>query len=113
MIRELSAVRILNANSTARVVKANPGEIWGLNILNLHSAAIFVKFYDIAAASVNPASSVPVQTFMIPANGAIFIEPDQGFLRGNTALSIRAVTESGDTGTTAPATLPIIELKVL
>ena len=112
-IQKLTAVRILNANSTARVVKATPGEVWGISIQNLHSAAIYVKFYNIAAASVNPVSSVPIFTLQIAANGSAFIMPGMGIFRGSTALSVRAVTDAGDTGTTAPGTLPIIELKIL
>lgn len=105
-----SQFRSLTVDSTAQAVKASAGNLYGWNIINLHSATIFVKIYNIAAASVNPASSVPVRTLMISANGSIFQEPVCIVNANSTAISVRVVTDSSDTGTTAPSTLPIIEL---
>lgn len=106
-------VRILTANSTAVAIKASAGDLWSWNINNLHSATIFVKIYNIAAGSVNPASDVPIKTLMVAANGAVYQEPNCVQTSGSTALSVRVVTDSGDTGTTAPATLPILEFEII
>lgn len=100
-------------NSTAVAVKASAGELWGFNIINLDTVDIFVKLYNIAAASVNPASSVPVLTLQVPTLGSIFCEPRCVVHDFSTAIAVRAVTGSGDTNTTAPGTLPIIELKYI
>lgn len=102
--------RSLTVNSTAVAVKGSAGNIYGWNIINLHSATIYIKLYNIAAASVNPASDVPTRTLMVPANGSIVEKSNSSWGYYSTAISVRAVTDSGDTGTTAPATLPIIEL---
>lgn len=107
----LSSFRSLTVNSTAQAVKASAGSLWGFNIINLHTEDIFVKFYNVAAGSVNPASDVPVMTLIVPANGAVFQEPACRLHAFATAIAVRAVTGSGDTNTTAPGTLPIIEIK--
>lgn len=109
----LSRFRSLTVNSTAQAIKASAGNLYGFNIINLHTSTIYVKIYNVAAGSVNPASDVPIKTLMVPANGAIYQEPNCIQTSASTALSVRAVTDSGDTGTTAPGTLPIIELEYL
>lgn len=102
---------VSSVNSTAVAVKASAGNLWGFNIINLHTVDIFVKFYNVAAASVNPASDVPVLTLQVPASGAVFQQPDCRLHAFSTAIAVRAVTGSGDTNTTAPGTVPIVELK--
>lgn len=109
----ISRFRNLAANSTAVAVKASAGELWGYNIINLQGSDIYIKIYNIAAASVNPASDVPVMTLLLPASGTIFQEPAYRLDSFSTAISIRAVTGSGDTSTATPTTSPIIELKYL
>jgi hypothetical protein len=48
---------------------------------------------------------------MVPANSSVY-QPNICNQRVcNTAISVRAVTEVGDTGTTAPGTLPVIEIE--
>ena len=106
-------VRSLTTNSTATVLKATPGNLYGWNIVSNNAAIIYVKIYNKAAASVNPASDVPIKTLMVPANGSVYQEPNCIQCSADTALSFRAVTDFGDTGTTAPATLPIIEFEIV
>lgn len=106
-------VRSLTTNSTATVLKATAGNVYGWNIVSNNSLTIYVKIYNIAAATVNPASDVPIKTLMVPANGSVYQEPNCIQMSGSTALSFRAVTDFGDTGTTAPATLPIIEFEIV
>lgn len=105
--------RNLAANSTAVAIKASAGDLYGFNIINLATTDIYVKFYNIAAGSVNPASSVPIKTLLIPIGGAVFVEPHGILDSFSTAISVRAVTGAGDTNTTAPSTSPIIELKYI
>lgn len=107
----LSSFRSLTVNSTAQAIKGSAGELWGFNIINLDTVDIFAKIYNVAAASVNPASDVPILTLFVPANGVIYQEPSTRLHVHSTAISVRAVTGSGDTNTTAPSTLPIIEIK--
>ena len=105
-----SQFRSLTVNSTAQAVKGSAGKLYGWNIINLSATAIYVKIYNIAAASVNPASSVPVRTLMVSANGCVTEFSDSPWNVNSTAISVRAVTGSTDTDTTDPASLPIIEL---
>lgn len=105
--------RSLTVNSTAQAVSAKPANLVGVSVINLHSAAIYVKFYNIAAASVDPASSTPVFTLMVPATSQVILRGADLPWSHATAISVRAVTNSGDTGTTAPGTLPILELETI
>lgn len=107
----LSNFRSLTLDSTAQAIKASAGELWGFNIINLNAADIYVKFYNVAAASVNPASDVPIKTLLVPQLSTVFQDTKSRLDVFSTAISIRAVTGSGDTNTTAPSTLPIIEIK--
>jgi hypothetical protein len=100
-----------SVNSTAVEVKASAGQLWGFNIINLDTVDIFVKFYNVAAGSVNPASDVPALVYQVPASGSIFQEPSCRIHAFATAIAVRAVTGSGDTNTTAPGSLPIVQLK--
>ena len=108
-----SSFRNLATSSTAVAVKASGGNLYGFNIINLHTSDIFVKFYNVVAASVDPATSVPVLTLLVPASGAVFQEPGSILCTFSTAIAVRVVTGSGDTNTTVAATLPIIELKYI
>lgn len=105
-----SQFRSLTVNSTAQAVKGSAGNLYGWDIINLHSVPIYVKIYNIAAASVNPASDVPVRTIMVPSSGSVVFLSNTPINYNSTAISVRAVTDTGDTGTTNPTTLPIIEL---
>lgn len=100
--------RSLLVNSTA--VKVNGGETFvrRINIVNLLNAIIYVKFYD-KASTVLPASDVPVLTIQVPASGT-FTQSAPEIVSSVNNMYVRAVTDSGDTGTTAPGTLPIIEI---
>lgn len=95
-------------------VKTSSGKLWGFNIINRHTADIYVKFYDKASNAINAASDVPLLTLMVPSSGSIFQEPNYprfAICEFNTAISVRAVTGVADTDTTAPGTLPIVELQ--
>jgi hypothetical protein len=98
--------------NTAVAVKASAGKIYGFNIINPHSSSIYVKFYDIAAGSVNPASDKPTYTIMVSASGEDILRGLDVPFNFETAISMRAVTGVADTDTTAPASLPIIELDI-
>lgn len=106
---QCTTIRILTASSTAVAVKAAAGNMYGFRFVNRHYADIFIKIYNKAAAGVNPASDTPIFTLPVPAGGAIW---DRWSIPEtfSTAISVRAVTENTDTGTTAPVTLPIIEI---
>lgn len=98
-------------NSTAQDVLQAPGHVYGWNIVNPNVGTIYLKFYDKLAASVNPAVDVPVKILQARANDFNFIEPYTVQESFNTAISVRCVTGFAPTDTTAPATLPNIQIK--
>lgn len=111
LLPTLSNFRSLTTNSTAQSIKASAGELWGFNIINLDVVDIYVKFYNIASGSVNPASDVPIFTLFIPAAGVVYQEPATRLYVHSTAISVRTVTGPLDTNTAVATTAPIIELK--
>lgn len=101
----------LTLNSTAQDVLTSAGHVYGWNIINPNAGIIYVKFYDKLAASVVPASDVPVKVIQVRANDAAFLEPYTVQESFNTAISVRCVTGFAPTDTTAPATLPNVQIK--
>ena len=106
----LTHFRSLTVSSTAEAVKASAGNLYKWRILNLTAGTIYVKIYNIAAASVNPAVDVPIITLPLGGTSSV-VESMVNPSRFGTAISIRCVTGVGDTNTTSPATSPIIELE--
>lgn len=98
-------------NTTAQDVLTAPGHVYGWNIVNPNAGIIYVKFYDKPAASVNPASDIPVKVLQVRSNDVNFLEPYTVNESFGTAISIRCVTGFAPTDTTNPATLPYIQIK--
>lgn len=95
--------------STGTNVTNRPAELYAINIVNLHNAAIFVKFYNL----VNPSfQNTPSLTLQIGANSTLNILEGRESLKSfPLGLSLRVVTGGTDNNNTAAATLPVIELK--
>lgn len=109
-----SVARFPTANlltNTAAAVKATAGKVFGIRVLNSNATKAFVKFFNTAAASVTPGTTVPVMVLEVPANdgtndGQLIITPDRSneLQAFDTAISCLATIVLGDTGTqTAPA----------
>lgn len=96
-------------NGTAANVKSAPGRIMGWYISNANAAAVFVKFYNKAAATVG--TDTPYLTVRIPASSATNVNWGYGPGAGipfDTALSIGATTGVADANTTAPTANDIV-----
>ena len=98
-------------NGTAANVKTTPGRLLGWYISNANAAAVFVKFYNKAAATVG--TDTPYLTVRIPAASATNINFGGGSSYANSgipfdALSIGAVTGVADANTTAPTANDIV-----
>jgi hypothetical protein len=90
------------ATTNATLLKAGPASVGAVNIANVAAAARFVKLYDKATAP-NPATDVPVRTFMVPA-GANFSPYIGGAgLKLAKGLGFAIVTGIADNNVTAPA----------
>lgn len=111
LVSSLSDKRITNLSNAAQGVKAAPGNILGWNIINPNASAVYVKFYDKAFTSVNPASDIPTLTLMVPSNGSVYQEANCVQQQHAAAISVRATTLLIDTDITAPATNLTINVK--
>lgn len=108
---EVSTFVSLAANSTAAAIKATPGTVLGWSIFNSSAGVRYVKLYDVAAASVNPATpTIPKIRIGIPAGASVHVTLPNG-IAFTTAISVRAVTGVADNDTTA-ATLNDVVLNV-
>lgn len=107
----LTSFRSLSVGATAVEVSASPRKVHRLNLINRHSATVYVKLYDKAAASVDAASDVPAHVFVLAASpGTQVLLTPESLFPFSTAVSVRCVTGAADNDTTAPATLPMIEV---
>jgi hypothetical protein len=94
-----TAYRNLAPSSTGAIVVARAADIFTVVLSNTDTAAIFVKFYDKATAATS--SDTPV--FTIPVNTLTSIALDLSEpWRFSTGISVRAVKEQADAGTTGP-----------
>lgn len=88
--------------STAQVVKASAGQLFGYYIYNPNSSAQFVHFYNTAAASVTVGTTNPLFTLTIPATSAANLMGDIGITFSNAGWSWAATATAGGNG--APST---------
>jgi len=56
-------------DETAVVVKADAGMLLGFYVINLHTAPVYLKFYNVAQGSVTVGSTAIEQRFCIPSQG--------------------------------------------
>lgn len=95
-------VRITNLTNTAQAVKASAGNLYGWNIINPNATAVYVKFYNIAAASVTVGTSAVALTLMIPAQGSVYLEPSCIQQYFSTAISVACTLNLADNDNTDP-----------
>lgn len=99
-------------NTPSVNIKPTGADVSALNIINLHSAAIFVKFYNAPTGSFQ---DTPLKTFQVAANSSLTLSivgpfQSQCLFSSSSGLCVRATTDGADSGNTAPATLPIVEV---
>lgn len=96
--------------NTAIAIKSSAGSLMGWNFINANTVAVYVKFYEVAAASVAIGTTPVKLTLAIPAgsatNPAIFlVSPDLvPFEVFASAMSFACVTGLADNSITAPTT---------
>lgn len=97
------------------VVADKPAKLMAWNINNLHSAAIFVKFYNSSTTGgAVVGTTTPFYTLQIAANGSLntrMLNSPVDPVWFSAGIAIGVVTGGADNNTTAAATLPIIELE--
>jgi hypothetical protein len=97
-----SSVRFTDLDETpAQAIKATGGNLHGWNVINPNTYAVYLKFYNTAAASVTVGTTAIVKTVFIPPEGfyaEFYPEPMQTF---STAMSCACTKLLVDSDTTA------------
>jgi hypothetical protein len=102
---------VLNATSsdgataltaTAQVIKASAGQVFGWFIYNPNTSAVFVQFYNTAAASVTVGTTNPLFMITIPPLAAANVLGESGIAFSNAGFSCAATSTAGGAG--APTT---------
>lgn len=88
--------------STAQVIKATAGQLFGYYIYNPNATAQFVQFYNTAAASVTVGTTNPLFMLTIPPTSAANLMGETGITFSNAGWSWAATTTAGGNG--APST---------
>lgn len=88
--------------STAQVIKASAGQVYGYYIYNPNATAQFVHFYNTAAGSVTVGTTNPLFSLTIPATSAANLMGANGVTFTNAGFSIAATATAGGNG--APST---------
>lgn len=88
--------------STAQVLKASTGNVYGYYVYNPNSIAQFVHFYNVAAASVTVGTTAPLMSLTIPPTSAANLMGSMGINFSNAGFSIAATATAGGSG--APST---------
>lgn len=106
----MARFRSITATNTGTTVSATPAEITEVNVQNLHSAVIYVKFYNIGVPSFQ---DTPIWTLAVAATAQLNLKAQgTNVLKSfGTALGIRIVTGGTDSNNTAAAALPVVELE--
>lgn len=97
--------------NTSTNIKTTGADMLNVNIVNRHSAAIFVKFYDSPLATFQ---DTPFRTYQVAANSSLTIAGSERVFpvfSTSNGTCVRVVTGNTDSDNTAAATLPIIELQ--
>jgi hypothetical protein len=87
--------------NSAQAIKAAAGQLYGFDIYNPNVTAVYVMFYNVAAASVTVGTTGALKVICIPAGSAITKNMTHG-IAFDTAMSIACATTGG--GNTAPTT---------
>lgn len=88
--------------STAQVIKASAGQVYGWYVYNPNATAQFVQLYNTAAASVTVGTTNPLFMLTIPATSAANVEFTNGITFSNAGFSCAATSTAGGSG--APST---------
>ena len=83
-------LRKTDLTKIAHAVKASPGRVLGWNIINPNATAVYVKFFNKAAAGVVLGTDVPSYTLMIPASSPVYIPATAIQYEFSVAISVLA-----------------------
>lgn len=93
--------KLLDIDETEDEIKATAGKVGGWAITNLHSATVYVKFFNATAANVTVGSTAPTITIAIPAATGIVMPLGGPGIAFGTAICIAATLDEADADATA------------
>lgn len=96
-------------NGTLDVVKASAGQLYGWDITNTSTAAVFVKFYDATSGTLG--TGTPVLTIGIPGNSSDDTLSSKSFAYGitfATGICVGAGTGVADADNTDPGANAVV-----
>lgn len=104
----MTAFRSITTTNTGSTVKTTGADVYYVNVINKHNAAIFVRFYNTDVATFQ---DTPVFSIQVPASvGQLTSLAGKPLFGTSQGLSVRVVTDAADGGNTAAATLPVLEI---
>jgi len=86
-----------DGDNTAQVIKAATGSLYSIEVSNSNSADAWIQFFNVAAGSVTVGTTVPDQSYFVPANGAmdkVFSTP----IAFDTAITYACTTSATGNG---------------
>lgn len=93
--------KLLDIDETEDEIKATAGKVGGWVLTNLHTATVFVKFYNATAANVTVGSTAPTVTVAVPASTGIVMPLGGPGIAFGTAICVAATLDEADADATA------------
>lgn len=100
----LSRFKTLDLDETEEDVKTSAGTVYGFYVYNAASTVRYLKWYNLAAASVTVGTTVPVETMPVPPASGIMMSPASLGIEYTVAICVAATTGLADADTGAPGT---------
>lgn len=102
----LSIFRSIDIDESEEEIKSTTGQLFSISAFNTTDAPIYLKFYNLTAASTTVGTSTPALTFVVPGNansdGSGFVWNNDIGLEFTTAITVAATTGVADSDTGAP-----------
>ena len=96
------------------VIKNTAGQLYWIHAMNTGAVPNYLKFYNVAGASVTVGTTVPDLTFLVPANadsdGAGFFMSLPNGVEFDSAMSMAATLLAADNDSTAPTGTVVVNL---
>jgi hypothetical protein len=96
----VAKARVRNVGAAA-AVKATPGNLYGLQVVNAQAATAFVQIFDAAVGGVTLGTTTPDLELQVVANSTVSLPvPTEGINFAN-AITVASTTEGGATPSAA------------
>lgn len=90
------------ATFTLQTIKAAPGTLFGLNVVNGAGAAAYVQLFDALAANVTPGTTAPIAEYEVASGADFSVQVGaEGIAFANGICVFSATAQAGGTGSAA------------